>query len=191
MKKVIALTALSLTLGAASAAPATFQIDPSHTFPSFEADHMGGMSVWRGKFRTTSGTVTYDAAAHAGEVSIAVDPASIDFGFPKLDEHVKSADMLNVAKFPTATFKGRLTDFHGDAPGAVDGEFTLHGVTHPLRLTIRSFKCQTNPMSKKYTCGADAVAEFDRATYGVDYGKGYGFNMLTRLAIQIEAIRAD
>jgi polyisoprenoid-binding protein YceI len=169
----------------------TFKIDPNHTYPSFEADHMGGMSVWRGKFRTTSGTVTLDAEAHSGDVDITIDTASIDFGLERMETHAKSAELFDVEKYPTATYKGKLTKFENGAPTEVTGDFTLHGVTRPLTLTIRSFKCQMNPMSKKLTCGADAAASFNRDDYGIDYGKAFGFNMAVKLAIQVEAAKAD
>jgi len=182
---------LALVAGAALAQPVTYQIDPSHTYPSFEADHFGGVSTWRGKFTKTSGTIVLDREKGTGTVDITVDPASIDFGNPKLDEHVKSPEMLDVAKFPTATFKGKLTGFKDGVPTQVEGEFTLHGVTRPLTLTINSFKCMTYPMDKKEHCGADLSGTFNRSDYGVSYGDKYGFNMATKLAIQVEGIRVS
>jgi polyisoprenoid-binding protein YceI len=182
---------LALVAGAALAQPVTYQVDPSHTYPSFEADHFGGVSTWRGKFTKTSGTIVLDREKGTGTVDITVDPASIDLGNPKLDEHVKSPDMLDVAKFPTATFKGKLTGFKDGVPTQVEGEFTLHGVTRPLTLTINSFKCMTYPMDKKEHCGADLSGTFNRSDYGVSYGDKYGFNMATKLAIQVEGIRVS
>ena len=90
---------------AAAAAPATYKIDPEHTHPSFEADHFGGMSVWRGKLTASNGTVVIDREAKSGTVDIVIDMNSIDFGLEKLETHVKSGDagMLDTAKFPTAT----------------------------------------------------------------------------------------
>jgi polyisoprenoid-binding protein YceI len=181
---------LALVAGAALAQPVTYQVDPAHTYPSFEADHFGGMSVWRGKFTKTSGTIVLDREKGTGTVDITVDPASIEFGNPKLDEHVKSPDMFDVTKFPTATFKGKLTGFKDGAPTLVEGEFTLHGVTRPLTLTINSFKCMTYP-DKKEHCGADLSGTINRADYGVSYGDKYGFNMATKLAIQVEGIRVS
>ena len=64
---------LALPAAAVIAAPTTYQIEPTHTYPSFEADHMGGLSVWRGKFNKTSGSVTFDKAAQQGSVDITVD----------------------------------------------------------------------------------------------------------------------
>ncbi|MBV8307674.1 MAG: YceI family protein, partial [Gammaproteobacteria bacterium] len=96
---------------AAQAAPVTYQIDPAHTYPSFETDHFGGVSVWRGKFTKTSGSVVLDRDKGAGTVDITIDASSIETGNPKLDEHVKSPEMFDVAKYPTATYKGKLAGF--------------------------------------------------------------------------------
>jgi polyisoprenoid-binding protein YceI len=188
--KTFVLATLALTAGAAVAAPTTYNIDPNHTYPSFEADHMGGLSVWRGKFTKTSGTVELDAAAHSGTVDITVDTASIDFGHEKMNTHAKSAEMFGVEKFPTATYHGKFTKFKGNAPSEVTGELTLHGVTKPVNLMIHSFLCKPNPMTKIETCGADASAHFNRADFGIEYGKAFGFNMEVKLAIQVEAAKA-
>jgi len=189
--RTLALLAVVAGAGVANAAPSTYNIDPHHTYPSFEADHMGGMSIWRGKFNTSSGVVHLDRAAHTGDLSITVDTASINFGFDKMDEHAKSAEIFDVAKFPTATYKGTFSKWNGDSPTEVQGEFTLHGVTKPVTLTINSFLCKVNPMMKKEVCGADAVTTIDRADYGVDFGKAYGFKMDTKVLISVEAIKAD
>jgi polyisoprenoid-binding protein YceI len=190
--KIALMAALpALLAGAALAEPVTYQVDPAHTYPSFEADHFGGVSTWRGKFTKTSGTIVLDREKATGTVEITVDPASIDFGNPKLDEHVKSPEMLDVAKYPTATYKGKLTGFKNGLPTQVEGEFTLHGVTRPLQLTINSFKCMTYPFDKKEHCGADLSGTINRADYGVSYGDKYGFKMDTKLAIQVEGVRAS
>jgi polyisoprenoid-binding protein YceI len=182
---------LALATGSALADPVTYQIDPSHTYPSFEADHFGGLSVWRGKFDKSSGTIVLDQEKGSGTVEVTVDTSSINFGMPKLDEHARSPEMFDVQKYPTATYKGKLTDFRNGAPTRVEGEFTLHGVTHPLTLTINQFKCIVSPMDKKQHCGADASATFNRADYGISFGDKYGFKMDVKLAIQIEAVRAS
>jgi polyisoprenoid-binding protein YceI len=182
---------LALTAGAALADPVTYQIDPAHTYPSFETDHFGGMSVWRGKFTKSSGTIVLDREKGSGSVEVTIDPASIDTGYPKLDTHVKSPEMFDVEKYPTATYKGTLTGFKNGVPTKVEGQLTLHGVTHPLELSINSFKCMPYPMDKKEHCGADLSGTINRADYGVNYGDKYGFKMETRLAIQVEGVRAS
>ena len=187
MKTVLSLAVASLAAGAALAAPVTYQVDPAHTYPSFEADHFGGMSVWRGKFDSSSGTIVLDREAGTGTVDISVVAGSVDFGHAKLNEHVKSPEMLDVQKYPTAVYKGTLTNFKNGAPTEVHGELTLHGVTKPMNLKINSFVCKLTPLSKKERCGADASGSFDRADFGVNYGDKYGFNMQVKLAIQVEA----
>lgn len=189
----LAFAAAWAVTAAAAAAPVTYKVDPEHTHPSFEADHFGGMSVWRGRFNENAGTVVIDREAQTGTVDIVIDTNSIDFGLEKLETHVKSADvgMLDTAKFPTATYKGKLTKFKDGAPTEVQGELTLHGVTKPVTLTIRSFKCMPHPMKKKEFCGADAVTTINREDFGVGWGKAFGFGMDVKLAIQIEAFIAS
>ena len=191
MKIVLPATVLALVAGTALAAPVTYQIDPGHTYPSFAADHMGGLSVWRGKFDGTTGSVVLDKDKSTGTVQVTVDTTTIDFGHAKLNEHAKTPDMFDVAKFPTATYKGTLATFKNGAPTEVKGELTLHGVTKPMTLKIDQFLCKPNPMTKKEVCGADASGTFSRADFGIDYGKNFGFNMDVKLQIQIEAIRQD
>lgn len=191
MKIVLPTAILALAAGAAFAVPVTYQVDPGHTYPSFEADHFGGLSVWRGKFDKTSGTIVVDKEQGTGTVDLTVDTSSIDFGNPKLNEHAKSAEMFDVAKYPTATYTGKISAFKDGMPTRVEGTFTLHGVTKPLTLTINSFKCVTVPMDKKEHCGADASASLNRADYGIAYGDKYGFKMDVKLKIQVEAVRAS
>jgi polyisoprenoid-binding protein YceI len=186
MNRMILASVATLLGGAALAAPVTYVLDPSHTYPSFEADHFGGVSVWRGKFDTSSGKVVFDEAAKSGTIDVTVDIASINFGNPKLNEHAKSPEIFDAAKFPTATYSGKFTKFEGDKPTEAEGTFTLHGVSKPLKLKINSFKCFNNPMSKKQVCGADASATLDRADYGVNYGQAYGFKQEVKLQIQVE-----
>jgi polyisoprenoid-binding protein YceI len=189
MKIALSAAVLALVTGSALAAPVTYEVDPTHTYPSFAADHMGGLSVWRGKFDKSSGTIVLDKDKATGSVEITVDTNSIDFGLEKLNEHARTPDLFDVAKYPTATYKGKLASFKNGAPTEVQGEFTLHGVTKPLTLHIDSFLCKPNPMTKKEVCGADATATFNRKDYGLNFGEPYGFKMDVKLAIQIEAIR--
>ncbi len=190
MKKILVIGMTTLLASASFAKPLTYNLDPTHTFPSFEADHMGGLSTWRGKVDKSSGKVIYDAEAKTGSVDVTMQMNSINFGFKPMDDHAKKADILDTAKFPTARYKGQLV-FDGDKPVAVDGHLTLRGVTKPLKLEIRSWKCIINPMIKKETCGADAYATFNRDDYGIDFGKAYGFKMDVNLAIQVEGVLAD
>ncbi len=168
MNKLLGVLLSTLAIGAATAAPVTYTIDPTHTFPSFEADHMG-ISVWRGKFNKTSGQVTLDKAAGAGTVDVVIDADSVDFGLGIMNDKAKSAELF-------------------DTVIAV-AELTLHGVTKPVVLKLNSFKCIPHPMLKRELCGADASASINRDEFGMDAGKPYGFKMDVTLRIQVEAVQ--
>jgi len=184
------LLAVSAALSApAAAAPVTYDIDPSHTYPSFEADHMGGLSTWRGKFNQTSGVVVLDRAARSGTIDITVQIASIDFGHDEMNRHAVAPDIFDAARYPTATFKGRFTKFDGDRPEEAEGDFTLRGVTRTLKLDIGDFKCIQHPMEKREACGADVSASFNRGDHGLDFGLDMGFRPEVELEIQVEALR--
>jgi len=187
------LCALATTATAAIAAPVTYKVDPEHTYPSFEADHFGGVSVWRGKFKETSGTIVFDREAQAGTVDVTIATKSVDLGHDKLYAHLTGTDagMFDVAKYPTATYKGKLAKFKNGAPTEVQGELTLHGVTKPVTLTINSFKCMMHPMKKVEVCGADASGTINREDFGINWGKAFGFRMETKLAIQVEGLKAQ
>src|SRR5580692_7504893 len=173
----------------AMAAEATYQLDPTHTYPSFEADHFGGVSIWRGKFNKSSGAVTIDREAKTGSMDATIDMTSVDIGNDTLDTELKSPKFFDAGQFPTAVYKGTSMKFKGDVPVEVIGELTMHGVTKPLNLKIESFKCFQNPMLKREVCGTESTATFDRSDFGVDFGKTYGFKMQTVLHIQAEGIK--
>jgi polyisoprenoid-binding protein YceI len=183
-------TAVALLASTAFSAPVTYTIDPSHTFPSFEADHMG-LSVWRGKFNKSSGKVVMDKAAGKGEVDITIDMDSIDYGLDLMNSKAKEPELFNTAKYPTAVYKGKLDGFVNGAPTKVVGELTMHGVTRPVTLQLNSFKCIPHPMLKREMCGADALTTIQRNEFGIDAGKDWGFKMEVTLRIQVEAVAAE
>ena len=179
---------LSTTSVPALAENAHYTIDPAHTYPSFEADHMG-ISVWRGKLDKSSGGVDLDKAAGTGTVDVTIDLSSIDFGLDALNTWATGKDFFDVATYPTATYKGTLVDFVDGAPTRVVGTLTLHGVSRPMDLKIGLFKCIPHPIFKRELCGADATGTFDRSAFGLNAGKDYGFRMDVPLRIQVEALR--
>jgi polyisoprenoid-binding protein YceI len=187
MKTCLTAIALLLAAAAASAAPTAYAIDPAHTFPSFEADHMG-ISVWRGKLNKSSGKVLYDKTAGTGTVEIVTELASIDFGMDALATWARGKDFFDVKKYPRAVFKGSLQSPVNGVPTQLVGELTLHGVTRPLTLAVNSLRCIQHPMLKRDYCGADASGNFNRDDFGLGAGKEYGFKMNVELRIQVEAI---
>lgn len=191
MKKFAAT--LTVAVGAllsalpAAAAPETYNIDAGHTFPSFEVSHLG-FSIHRGRFNKTEGKVVLDTAAKTGSVEVTIDANSIDTGGDKLDGHLRNEDFFNVAKFPTLTFKGSKMKFEGDKPVAIEGDFTMLGVTKPLTLAINNFKCGAHPFNKKPLCGAEVTGTIKRSEFGMKYGlPAVGDDI--KLLIQVEAFK--
>ncbi|MGN6654815.1 MAG: YceI family protein, partial [Rhodanobacter sp.] len=142
IRTAVATTVLLLAAsGSAIAAAVTYRIDPAHTYPSFEADHLGGLSVWRGKFNHSRGTITLDKLAGSGTVDVTVDMRSADFGQDALNQSAQGKELFESDKYPTAHYTGKLARFVDGAPTEVVGTLTLHGATRPLTLKIDSFKC--------------------------------------------------
>ncbi len=182
---------LALVAVQASAAPVPYMLAPTHTYPSFEADHMGGVSVWRGKFNKSSGQVVLDKAAQTGSVEVTIDMNSIDYGLDIMNDKARSAELFDTAKHPTAVFKGQLAQWGDGKPTTVPGTLTMRGVTRPLTLQVKSFKCIPHPMLKRELCGADALATLQRDEFGIDAGKDWGFGMGVTLRIQVEAVAQE
>lgn len=166
MNKLL-VTALAASLAAAAhAAPESYSIDPSHTYANWSLTHLG-FSIQHGRFNTTSGKITLDMAAKSGSADISIDTASIDSGWAKRDDHLRSADFFNVAKFPKMLFKSSKFQFSGDKLTSVDGELTLLGVTKPVKLNVTYFNCAPHPMMKKAWCGAAASTSIKRSDFGL------------------------
>ena len=189
MKSLLLASAL-LAVAAAQAAPVTYEIDPTHTYPSFEADHMG-LSYWRGKLNKNAGTIVYDKATGEGSVDVKMDLASIDFGLDIMNAWATGKDFFNVEKNPSATFKGRFDGITAGVPTQVVGVLMLNGQTKPMTLTIHQLKCMPHPMLKRDFCGADASGSFNRDEFGLGAGKDWGFKMDVGLRIQVEAVAKE
>lgn len=182
---------LIAALGAALAVPVlaaeSYTIDPRHTHPTYEINHFG-WSTQRGRFDNVTGKITLDRAAKSGTVDLSIDVASVSTGVAKLDEHLRSEDFFNAAKFPAMTFKAKQMTFAGDKPTSVTGDFTLLGVTKPLTLKILLFHCAPNDFAKKDACGADAVATIKRSDFGMNtFLPGLGDEV--KLLINVEAFK--
>ena len=166
----------------------TYQIDPDHTYPSFEADHLGGLSKWRGKINATEGVITIDNDNLTGTVEIKMDMKTLDFGHEEMNQRARKRDLFYVEKFPYAFYSGTLI-FEDKAPKGISGVLTLRGVSKPLDISIEEYKCIFHPIRLKRACGADAYASLRRDDYGIDYGKILGFKMDVDLRISIEGIK--
>ena len=185
---LLATLAAPALAGDERAAPAAYTLDPTHTFPSFEADHMG-ISRWRGKFNRSAGTMELDRARRRGTVEVTVDLDSVDFGLDALNDWARGPDFFDTARHPQAHYRGRLEGFRRGVPTRVEGTLELHGVTRPVALRILSLRCIPHPIEKRELCGADVQAHFARDAFGLAAGKDYGFDMGVDLRIQVEALK--
>jgi polyisoprenoid-binding protein YceI len=188
-KTLLALAAASSLLAVASQAQASnYEIDPTHTFVTFEIGHFG-TSVNRGRFDKKEGTVVFDRAAKTGKVDISADVTSINTGTDAFNKHLQSADLFDAAKFPKIRFVADKFAFNGDKVSQVSGTLTLLGKTQPVTLKANQFNCYENPMIKREVCGGDFEATIDRAQFGMNYGIDWGFPKDVRLVVQIEAVK--
>lgn len=186
---LFALAAASVLASAAHAAPATYAIDPTHTFATFEIDH-NGASTNRARFDKKSGSVEFDKEGKSGKVEVVLDMSSINSGTAAFNKHLQSADIFNVEKFPTAKFVSDKFVFDGDKLKEVTGQLTLLDQTHPITIKANKFNCYPNAMlQKRETCGGDFEATIDRTQWGVNYGIAFGAPKQVRLVLQIEAVK--
>ena len=183
-----AATLAALSMRTAQAQSATYVLDPTHTFVTFEIGHFG-TSTNRGRFDKKEGTVQFDRAGKTGKVDLTIDATSISTGTPPFDKHLQSADLFNAAKFPTIQFSADQFRFNGDKVSEVAGKLTLLGQTHPVTLKANTFNCYQSPMLKREVCGGDFEATIDRTQWGMDYGVSFGMPKTVRLIVQAEAIK--
>ena len=166
MTRLFAATALASAFATtAFAAPATYGVEPNHTYANFSYNHMG-LSTQISKFSKTSGTVVYDKAAKTGSVDVTIDMKSVDTGSNLFNSHIQGADFLDTEKFPTATFKSTKVVFDGDAPSTIEGNLTIKGVTKPVVLKVSHFANIAHPMMKKDAIGANASTQIKRSDFG-------------------------
>jgi polyisoprenoid-binding protein YceI len=184
----LSAAALSAVMAsAAQAAPATYAIDPTHTFVTFEAKHYG-TSTNRGRFDKKSGTIVLDKAAKTGKVDVSIDMASINTGTANFDGHLKTKDFFNVESFTTATFTSDKLVFDGEKVTAVEGKLTLLGKTQPVTLKTLNYGCYENARLKREVCGGDFETSIKRSDFGMSFGLP-GIPDEVKLVIQAEAIK--
>jgi len=183
------LTALAFTgvvATSAVAAPLTYSVDGSHTFPRFSYLHFG-YSTQLSSFSKTTGKVVYDPQAQQGSVDIVISTKSVNTGFADFNEHIQGEDFLDTAKFPEATFKSTKVVFEGEKPKSIEGQLTIKGVTKPVTLTVTSFQSAPHPMMKKPTIGANAFTVIKRSEFNAGKYAPYVGDEV-RIDIAIEAI---
>ena len=182
-----ALAFASLAATSAIAAPKTFEVDGTHTFPRFAYSHFG-YSTQISRFDSTTGTVVFDADAKTGSVDISIDMKSVNTGFADFNGHIQGEDFLDTAKFPKATFKSTKVNFQDGKPASIEGQLTIKGITKAVTLTVTSFQAMPHPMLKKDAIGANAFTMIKRSEFNAGKYVPYVGDDV-RIDIALEAIR--
>ncbi|MCI0571289.1 MAG: YceI family protein [Myxococcaceae bacterium] len=155
----------SLALGA------SYEIDPVHSSANFNIKHLMVATV-RGEFTKVSGTVTLDEKApKKSVVEATIDAASIDTHEAKRDNHLKSPDFFDVAKFPTLTFKSTDVKKLGKGKYEVKGDLTMHGVTKPVVLAVDAPDTEVKDPGGNIRRGATATTKLDRKDFGLKWNQ--------------------
>ena len=182
-----ALALVTLAAGSVVAAPVTYTVDGSHTFPRFSYSHFG-YSTQLSSFGKTTGTVVFDAQAKTGAVDIVIDTTTVNTGFADFNGHIQGEDFLDTAKFPKATFKSTKVVFEGDKPASIEGQLTIKGMTKPVTLTVTSFQAMPHPMMKVPALGANAFVTIKRSEYNAGkYAPYVGDEVRIDIAIEAQA----
>jgi len=185
-RSIAALAFIGTAAASAVAAPVTYAVDGSHTFPRFSYSHFG-YSTQLSSFSKTSGTVVLDAEAKTASADIVIDTKSVNTNFADFNEHIQGEDFLDTAKFPKATFKSTKVVFDGNKPQSIEGQLTIKGVTKPVTLTVTSFQAMPHPMLKKPAIGANAFTVIKRSEFNAGKYAPYVGDEV-RIDIAIEAI---
>ena len=190
MKKITPFRALLLSFFfpcLSQAAPETFVLEATHTFPRFSYSHFG-FSTQMSRFDRTTGKVMFDKAAKTGSVDVVIDTTSVNTGSTLFNAHIQGADFLDTAQYPTATFKSTQVRFKGDQPSEIDGDLSIKGFSHPVTLTVTSFQDMVHPMLKKEAIGANAFTVVKRSDFNMGkYAPQVGDDV--RIDLAVEAIK--
>ena len=202
MRHLISATATALALAAAVAfspagpalaqvttSPAavqagTYKLDPAHGKITWSITHFG-FSTYIGQFSHVDATLKVDPKAPAAAaVDVTIDANSLGTLNPALDTHLKSKDFLDVATFPSATFKSTKVTLTGEKTADITGDLTLHGVTKPVVVHATFMQGGINPIDKKYELGFAGAAEINRSDFGI---KSYLPAISDKVTLTLEA----
>jgi polyisoprenoid-binding protein YceI len=172
----------------------TWQIDPPHTNVEFSVQHMMISNV-KGQFQKTSGTITVNGNdPTSAKIDATIDASSIDTRVDKRDMHLKSPEFLDVAKYPTITFKSTKVEADGPGKWKVTGDLTLHGVTKPVVLEVESSGTPIHDPMGDTRAGASATTKIKRGDFGLTWNKvlesgGVMVGDEVAISIDVEAIK--
>ena len=195
MKRFIKLIAVVVTLAIpAYALASTWNIDPDHSNVGFKARHLMVSNV-KGSFDKHSGTVDIDAKdITKSKIEVTIDTTSINTNLQKRDEHLRSADFFDVAKYPTMTFVSKKVTKGGKDKLKVTGDLTLHGVTREVVLDVEPLSKESKDPWGNIRRGTTASTKINRKDFGLTWNKeletgGVLVGDEITITLEIEAIK--
>lgn len=167
LKRLLLASLVAAVSFNAAAASVTYKLDPDHTNVIASWSHFG-YSHPSANFGAASGILVYDAAAPAkSSVEVSLPLSGLDTFVPALDEHLKTPEFFDAAKFPAATFKSSKVQVVGKGKFKVIGTLTIKGVGKPVTLDVTLNNAGVHPMTKQESIGFDATAKIKRSDFGM------------------------
>ena len=146
-----------------------YKIDPAHSSAHFIVRHMMITNV-RGGFTNVQGTVVYDPEDLSGSsIDVVIDVNSLNTSDASRDGHLKSAEFLDVEKYPSITFKSKTISKEADGDLLVKGDLTIHGVTKEVRLEVDGPTGEEKDPWGNARIGASAVTKIKRSEFGLTW----------------------
>lgn len=194
IKRLLASAGLLALLAAAPAlAGETYKVDPSHSYVGFSARHFG-VSTVRGEFKEYTADFTLDEEDPTrSSIVLTIQAESIDTNLERRDAHLKSADFLDVAEYPTLVFESKSIAARGEGEYLLTGDLTMRGITHEVEIPVT----MSGPIKDPYgnqRVGVEGELEIDRQQWGVSFGAvmdngGLVVSNEVKISFSIEAMR--
>ena len=174
-------------------APGVWDIDPGHTDLAFVGRHFMVTKV-RGRFTDVTGRVVIAPQMSDSSVEVTIGMASVESGSADRDDHIRSADLFDVERHPTATFVSRTVDWRGTS-GTVHGDLTIHGVTRRVPLIV-SFEGHVPDPWGGHRAIFSARTAVNREEFGITWNValeagGFLVSKDVRIEIELETVLAD
>jgi polyisoprenoid-binding protein YceI len=164
----ILLSSLLAVASASAFAAQKYDIDQNHTYITFTYNHLGFSNPVI-RLEKVSGDFELDSAdLTKSSISVTLPLDGLHTGVPKLDEHIRSPDFFDAAKYPDITFKSTKVEKIGADGLKISGEMSAHGITKPIVLNAKINKIGDNPMMKVASAGFEADTVIKRSDFGVD-----------------------
>jgi polyisoprenoid-binding protein YceI len=196
MKRLLVSVATVIALALPALASATtWNIDPDHSNVGFKVRHLMVSNV-KGSFEKHTGVVTInDKDITKSRVDVSIDTASVNTNVAKRDEHLRSSDFFDVAKYPTMTFVSKKVAKAGKGKLKVTGDLTLHGVTKEVVLDVDALSKESKDPWGNTRSGTVATTKINRKDFGLVYNAvletgGVAVGEEVTINLEIEMIKA-